>query len=238
MWVAGLVAAGYSHSNASKLLERQDVRIIYRSRRTDLAAAMKGQSYAANDPIFDQFTRLGGKGSGTVYILDQETHDLVSAITITEVKDLTPTLRAKFQHIFSYFIRDKGFHPSVANNHTMIAGSMKAIGWRASMEQGQAFGTYVPFTSVNPATWFNHTEGGKEVHRMFAESFRDLALGLYENQQIELYNYSVPALGVDFASNSDSEQDHPYIYCSNLAYTYSEHPPTWIMLFPMQNDVF
>ena len=91
MWVAGLVAAGYSHSNASQLLEWQDVRIIYRSRRTDLAAAMKGQSYAVNDPIFDQFTCLGGKGSGMVYILDQETHDLVSAITITEVKDLTPT---------------------------------------------------------------------------------------------------------------------------------------------------
>ena len=68
MWVAGLVAAGYSHSNASQLLERQDVRIVYRSRRTDLAATMKGQSYAANDPIFDQFTRLGSNGSGTVYI--------------------------------------------------------------------------------------------------------------------------------------------------------------------------
>ena len=94
------------------------------------------------------------------------------------------------------------------------------------MEQGQAFGTYVPFTSVNPATWFNHTEGGKEVHRVFAESFRDRALGLYENQQIELYNYSVPALGVDFASNPDSEQDHTDIYCSNLAYTYSAHPLT------------
>ena len=136
MWVAGLVAAGYSHSNASQLLKRQDVRIIYRTRRTDLAAAMKGQSYAANDPIFEQFTRLGSKGRGTVYILVQETHDLISAITITEVKDLTPTLHAKFQHIFSYFTRNKGFHPSIVNNHAMIAGSMKAIGWRASMEQG------------------------------------------------------------------------------------------------------
>ena len=65
--VAGLVTAGYSHSKAIELLERQDVRVIYRSRRTDLAATMKGQSYAANDPIFDQFTRLGSKGSGTVY---------------------------------------------------------------------------------------------------------------------------------------------------------------------------
>ena len=85
---------------------------------------------------------------------------------------------------------------------------------------------YVPFTSVKPAIWFNNTEGGKEVHRMFAESFRNLALGQYENQQIELYNYSVPALAVDFASNFDSEQDHPYIYYSILAYTYSEHPVT------------
>ena len=63
----GLVTAGYSHSKVIELLERQDVRVIYRSRRTDLAATMKGKSYAANDPIFDQFTRLGSKGSSTVY---------------------------------------------------------------------------------------------------------------------------------------------------------------------------
>ena len=94
---------------------------------------MKVQSYVATDPIFDQFMYLGSKGSSTVYILDQETHDLVAAITITDVKDLTPTLRATMQHIFSYFICDTGFYPFVVNNHTMIAGSMKAIGWRVSM---------------------------------------------------------------------------------------------------------
>ena len=66
--VAGLVTAGYSHSKAIDLRERQDVQVIYRSRRTDLAATMKGQSYAANDPIFDQFMRLGINGCGTVYI--------------------------------------------------------------------------------------------------------------------------------------------------------------------------
>ena len=27
---------------------------------------------------------------------------------------------------------------------------------------------------------------------------------------------------MDFANNPDSEQDHLYVYCSNLAYTYSE----------------
>ena len=59
----------------------------------------------------------------------------------------------------------------------MIAGSMKAIGWRASMEQGHAFGTYVPHTSVDPQLGNNHTERGKEVHRMFAESFQDVAPG-------------------------------------------------------------
>ena len=134
MWVAGHVTAGYLHSNASKLLELQDIRIIYCSRPTNLVGDMKGQSYAANDPIFNQFTRLGGKGGVMVYVLDQETHDLVSAIMITEVKDLTPTLCAKLQHLFSYFIHNKGFHPSVANNHAIIAGSMKAIAWRASME--------------------------------------------------------------------------------------------------------
>lgn len=99
---------------------------------------MKGQSFEADDQIFAEFTRLGGQGSGKIYILDDETHDLMAAIKITEVQGLTPTLRTKFQHIFSYFTRDKGFHPSVANNHAMIGGSMKAIGWRESMEQGQA----------------------------------------------------------------------------------------------------
>ena len=61
------------------------------------------------------------------------------------------------------------------------------------------------YTSVKPLTWFNNTEGGKEVHCMFAESFRDLAPGLYQNQQSKRYNYSVPALGVDFANNSESD---------------------------------
>ena len=59
----------------------------------------------------------------------------------------------------------------------MIVGSIKAIGWRASKEQGYAFGTYVPHTSVEPQLGNNHTERGKEVHRMFAGSFQDLAPG-------------------------------------------------------------
>ena len=66
--VAGFVTAGYSHSKEIDLQEHPDVRVIYRSCRTDLAATMKGQSYEANDPIFDQFTRHGSNGSGTVYI--------------------------------------------------------------------------------------------------------------------------------------------------------------------------
>ena len=96
---------------------------------------------------------------------------------------------------------------------------MKEIG---SMEQGQAFGTYVPNTSVNPLTWFNHTEMGK-THRMFAEIFQHLAPEFYRNQQFKRCNYSIPALGVDSA-NSNADQDRPFTYCSNLAYTYSEPP--------------
>jgi hypothetical protein len=97
---------------------------------------MKGQQYAPNDPIFCDFKCLSGCGSSSIYILDKDTHDLVAAIRITEVKDLTPESKGKFQHIISYFTRDKGFHPSVANNHAMVGGGMRAIGWRASMEQG------------------------------------------------------------------------------------------------------
>jgi hypothetical protein len=217
----GLVAAGFLHSEAQELLKdkQRDVRIVYRPRCPERATLMKGQQYASNNPIFCDFKSLGGRGSGSIYILDQDTHELVAAIRITEVTDLTPESKAKFQHIFSYFTRDKGFHPSVANNHAMVGGGMRAIGWRASMEQGQAFGTYVPHTSVDPSIWYNHTEGGKEIHRMFAESFRDMAPGLFENQQMERYDYSVPALGVDF---QDEKKNHPYIFCSNLAYTYSK----------------
>jgi len=96
---------------------------------------------------------------------------------------------------------------------------MRAIGWRASMEQNQAFGTYIAHSSVDRSIWYNHTEGGKEIHHMFAESFRVVAPGLFENQQMERYDYSVPALGVDF---QDEKNNHPYIFCSNLAYMYSE----------------
>jgi hypothetical protein len=217
----GLVAAGFFHSKAQELLKdkKHDVRIVYRPRCPERATFMKGQQYAPNDPIFCHFKRLGGCGSGSIYILDDDTHELVAAIRNTEVTDLTPESKAKFQHIFSYFTRDKGFHPSVANNHAMVGGGMRAIGWRASMEQGQAFGTYVPHTSVDPSIWYNHTEGGKKIHRMFAESFRDMAPGLFETQQMERYDYSVPALGVDF---QDEKKNHPYIFCSNLAYTYSK----------------
>jgi len=215
----GLVAAGFGYTQALELLKTRDVRVIHRGNCPDLAATMKEKAYAPNDPIFSDFQSLGGHSSGAIYILDEDTHELVAAIRITEVKDLKPTSRAKFQHIFSYFTRDKGFHPSVANNQAMIGGGMRAIGWRASMEQNQAFGTYVPRSSVDPSIWYNHTEGGKEIHRMFAESFRDMAPGLFENQQMERYDYSVPALGVDF---QDEKNNHPYIFCSNLAYTYSE----------------
>jgi hypothetical protein len=158
--------------------------------------------------MFCVFKYLGGRSSGSICILDEDTHELVAAIRITEVKDLIPQSKAKFQHIFSYFTQDKGFHPSVGNNHTMVGGGMRAIGWRASMEQGQAFGTYVPHTSMDPSIWYNHMEGGKEIHRMFAESFRDMAPGLLENQQMERYDYSVPALGVDF---QDEKKNHPYM---------------------------
>jgi len=217
----GLVQAGFLHSKAQELLQDKkcDVRIIYRPRCPERATFMNGQQYAPNDPIFCDCKPLGRRGSGSFYILDEDTHEIVAAIKITEVKDLTPKSKAKFQHIFSDFTRDKGFHPSVANNNAMVGGGMGASGWHASMEQGQAFGTYVPYTSVDPSIWYNHTEGGKEIHRMFAESFRDMARGLFENQQMECHDYSVPALGVDFQND---KKNHPYIFCSNLAYTYSK----------------
>ena len=181
----GLVAAGFGYTQALELLKTRDVRVIHRRNRPDLAAIMKEKAYALNDPIFSHFQCLGGHGSGAIYILDEDTHELVNTMRITEVKDLKPGSRAKFQHIFSYFTRDKGFHPSVANNHAMIGGGMRAIGWRASMKQNQAFGTYVAHSSVDRSIWYNHTEGGKEIHCMFAESFRVMAPGLFENQQME-----------------------------------------------------
>jgi len=97
----GLVAAGFGYTQALELLKTRDVRVIHRRNRPDFAATMEEQAYAPNDPIFSHFQRLGGNGSGAIYILDEDTHELVTTIRITEVKDLKPGSRAKFQYIFS-----------------------------------------------------------------------------------------------------------------------------------------
>ncbi|KAF8254023.1 hypothetical protein K440DRAFT_657147 [Wilcoxina mikolae CBS 423.85] len=145
--------------------------------------------YTADDPIFTHFTRLGGHGSGAIYILDKDTHDLVAAVKITNVKDLTPTSRGKFQHIFSYFTRDKGFHPSVSNNYAMVGGAMKAIGWRAVevVRKEHLLDKIYPwgYRFVGQAAWKLYDPGG-EYEASLQKERRRIGLVKQQRQLVEM----------------------------------------------------
>lgn len=49
---------------------------------------MMNKAFAHDDDIFKEFKRSGGKGSGTIYVLDEATKELVFAVKITETKDM------------------------------------------------------------------------------------------------------------------------------------------------------
>ena len=86
-------------------------------------------------------------------ILGQETHDLVSAIRITEVKDLTLTLRAKFQHIFSYFTRDKGI-PSLRSKQPCYDCRLDEGDWVEGINGARPrFWNVCSTYQCGPATW-------------------------------------------------------------------------------------
>ena len=86
-------------------------------------------------------------------ILGQGTHDLVSAIRITEVKDLTLTLHAKFQHIFSYFTRDKGI-PSLCSKQLCYDCRLDEGDWVEGINGARpGFWNIGSTYQCGPATW-------------------------------------------------------------------------------------
>jgi hypothetical protein len=110
----------------------------------------------ANDPIFTDKDRslLNWEVSsaeimvsGYIYVPDKDSHELIVIFKITDTKDLIMTVRATFRHIFSYFRRDMGFYLAVAI--IMRWNEVNTGDWmECSLEQGQAFGTYVPHLQV------------------------------------------------------------------------------------------
>ncbi|KAA8893908.1 hypothetical protein FN846DRAFT_787265 [Sphaerosporella brunnea] len=177
---------------------------------------MQGKRFHHTDPIFDDFKRIGGKGSGTVVVLDEDTDEVVFIAKITEYQDMTRDDLATFNHVFTYFHRDQRLHLPVKTNHAMVNGQMRAIGWRACMETGQAVGTYAPSSTghKNMDAWLKHTQGALEVHRIYANSFCNLAPNMYGSQVQQRAELGVPALGADY-----DDDEHTFLYCSNLAYT-------------------
>lgn len=62
---------------------------------------MVGKRFDHTDPIFGDFKRIGGKGSGTVIVLDEDTDEVVFIAKITEHPDRDDL--ATFNHVFTYF---------------------------------------------------------------------------------------------------------------------------------------
>ena len=76
---------GAGHSNPVSTFKSVT---IYRKRRPDPREGMMNKAFAHDDDIFKEFKRSGGKGSGTIYVLDEATKELVFAVKITETKDM------------------------------------------------------------------------------------------------------------------------------------------------------
>ena len=202
---------------------------IYRHHNPVLAQAMHDKTFDHDDAIFTnvpgQFVRIGGGESGIIYVLDEVTLDVVLVVKINLFKDMSCAKRKIFQRIVDFFGNDKKFHAKVTCNGAHLkgggkSGDMRVAGWRPAMVKGEAFGTYAPHSHLSEekmANWKTHVAQSIEIHRIFADSFSDLAPGMYANQKKELKEFGVPALGVDFEDNQ-----HPFIYCSNLVHTCSK----------------
>ena len=183
-------------------------------RRPDLREAMKGNEYSHDDPIFKEFKRIGGKGSGTVYVIDDVTEELVFAVKITEMKDMGEQDVTTYNTIFQYFEDDRAHHKPCHSNGAMVAGKMIPIGYRKSMEPGQAFGTYA-CKKPGSEEFFAHSMNAAYIHQLYAEKFKSLAPGLYEHQVNEHAKGKLPAVGFNYSS----EDPEDFVFCSNLVFT-------------------
>ena len=195
--------------------EKENVSVIYRRRRQDLHDEMEDKAYPYDHPIFQGFKRIGGRGSGTIYVLDEDTKELVFAVKITETKDMTERDKEIYGTVFDYFQHDLVQHYGVKRNGAMVNGYMVASGWRKSQDKMEEFGTYCAKGGMARwDEWYAHTERAAHIHQLYAERFADLAPALYENQVEERAGYQVPAFGFDLDDDLDE-----YVWCSNLVHT-------------------
>jgi hypothetical protein len=129
----------------------ENVAVVKMKRRPDLATAMLGKQWDHGDPIFQDFKRCGGKGSGTIIYLDADTSELVLIVKITESKDLTDVDRTVFNSIFSEFAKGMKYHPAEIHNDAVVKGKMRVLNWsETAVRKGRTF---------------------LEIHKLFAESF-------------------------------------------------------------------
>jgi hypothetical protein len=198
-----------------------NIGVIRLERRKDLPQRMAGHTWHYDDEIFDSFRKFGHRGTGMFVVLDKATDELVFAARITETKDMDPEKREMFNRIFTYFKRGEAYYPDNKTNAAKTHGTMKAIGWRAAMEPGQAYGTYAPNRKAkdSPEEWKAHSMEALQIHRLYAESFRTLAPRIYEGQVKERMVHGVPLLGVSDGAYQENIED---LFCSNLAWTYSK----------------
>lgn len=205
-----LVTAGFAPET-----EKENVSVIYRRRRQDLHDEMKDKAYPYEHAIFRGFKRIGGRGSGTIYVLDEDTRELVFAVKITETRDMTESDKETYGEVFDYFHEDLVNHYGVKRNGAMINGYMVASGWRKSQEPKEEFGTYAAKGGLRKwEEWHVHSQRGAHIHQLFAERFANLAPALYENQVMERAGYQVPAFGFEY-----DEELEEYVWCSNLIHS-------------------
>ncbi|KAI5789164.1 hypothetical protein EDC01DRAFT_631210 [Geopyxis carbonaria] len=220
----GPLSARFTPQGATNRVASNHVSTINLPWRSDLASYMKDKSFSPDSKIFDNFTRIGGKGSGYVYVLDELTKELVFACCITEFQDMNHDLHQDFSRVFKYFHEDKKFNsPETSNGaHRGGGGKMRCLGWRTQYRADEAFGHYVPEDKIrNPtrcAEWLQHTSGESIYMEYMLIAFYRLAPGILQSQQAQFKELGVPGLGDMYHEDNDNSE-YPFLYCSNLAYT-------------------
>ncbi|KAI5777419.1 hypothetical protein EDC01DRAFT_635773 [Geopyxis carbonaria] len=111
----------------------------------DSASYMKAEYFHPDHEIFDNFIRIGGKGSDFVYVWHELTKELVSPCCITEFQDMNHYIHQDFSRVFKYLHEDKKFNSQETSNgaHRGSSGKMRCLGWRTEYRAEEVFGHYV-----------------------------------------------------------------------------------------------
>lgn len=182
-----------------------------------MANRMCGEAFDYDDPIFNDFHVIGGKGvacngkevnwprSFTIIVLDADNEELVFAAKITDYQDLKDQKRNDYEELFKYFKADwNKMHGAVTRNASMkhngrkLRGKMGALGWRATMGQkGQKLGKYA-LKLKNPEdveTFLAHVEKEKWISNLYRESYLSLAPSMLASQAVDRAEIGAPAFG-------------------------------------------